>query len=61
MTRCVIYCRVSTDALERDGTSLDTQLAACRDYADAQRWSIDLEVRDSASGFSLDRAGMDRI
>jgi DNA invertase Pin-like site-specific DNA recombinase len=31
--RCVIYCRVSTDAQERDGTSLDTQERARREYA----------------------------
>ena len=61
MTRCVIYCRVSTDAQERDGTSLETQLAACRDYAEAQGWNTILEIRDSASGYTLERPGMDQV
>ena len=61
MTRCVIYCRVSTDAQERDGTSLETQQAACRDYALAQGWNTVLEIRDSASGYTLERPGMDQV
>jgi len=30
--KAAIYCRVSTDNQEREGTSLQTQLEACRDY-----------------------------
>jgi DNA invertase Pin-like site-specific DNA recombinase len=30
--KTAIYCRVSTEDQERDGTSLKTQLEACRDY-----------------------------
>jgi site-specific DNA recombinase len=59
--RCIIYTRVSTDAQERDGTSLDTQLVACRDYATGQGWSVQLEIRDSASGYTLDRIGIDQV
>ena len=36
--RALIYSRVSTDAQERDGTSLDTQERACREYAQAKGW-----------------------
>jgi len=61
MTRCVIYCRVSTDAQERDGTSLETQLVACRDYAAGQGWITVSEIRDSSSGFTLERPGMEQI
>lgn len=61
MARCVVYCRVSTDAQERDGTSLETQERACNDYAESQGWAVVEHVRDSASGYSLERAGMDRV
>jgi site-specific DNA recombinase len=33
-----IYCRVSTEGQERDGTSLQTQLEACRKYCQARRY-----------------------
>ena len=34
--RALVYSRVSTDAQERDGTSLDTQERACVEYAESQ-------------------------
>src|SRR5437870_2724430 len=59
--RCVIYCRVSTDAQERGGTSLDTQERACSEFATNAGWNVVESVRDAASGFSLDRPGLERI
>ncbi|KAA0238752.1 recombinase family protein [bacterium] len=59
--RAMIYVRVSTDAQERDGTSLDTQVRACAEYAAAAGWSVVATVRDSASGFSLERPGIERV
>ena len=59
--RAIVYSRVSTDAQERDGTSLDTQERACLDFARAQGWRVVETIRDTASGFTLDRPGMDRI
>jgi len=56
--RCIIYCRVSTDAQERDGTSLDTQERACAHYAVQQGWTVVAAVRDTASGFSLERPAL---
>src|SRR5579884_2405608 len=56
--RCVIYCRVSTDAQERDGTSLESQERACEEYANARGWTIVDRIRDTASGFSLERPGL---
>ena len=56
--RCAIYSRVSTDAQERDGTSLETQERACLEYARAAGWRVVEQVRDSASGFSLERKGL---
>ena len=32
MGEIAIYCRVSTEGQEQDGTSLQTQLEACRKY-----------------------------
>jgi site-specific DNA recombinase len=57
--RAVVYSRVSTDAQERDGTSLDTQERACLEYAKDRQ--VVERLRDTASGASLDRSGIERI
>ena len=59
--RAITYARVSTDAQERDGTSLDTQERACLDFARQQGWRVVEVIRDTASGFSLDRPGIERV
>ena len=59
--RAIVYSRVSTDAQERDGTSLDTQERACLDFARQQGWRVVEAVRDAASGFSLDRSGIMQV
>lgn len=59
--KAIIYSRVSTDAQERDGTSLDTQERACLDLVAARGWSVVECVRDAASGFHLDRAGIEQV
>lgn len=59
--RAVVYARVSTDAQERDGTSLDTQERACLAFAKETRLTVLELVRDTASGFSLERPGMARV
>ncbi len=59
--RAIVYARVSTDTQERDGTSLDTQERACLQFAREQGWRIVESVRDVASGFSLDRPGIERV
>ena len=59
--KAVIYSRVSTDAQERDGSSLDTQERACLEHAEANGWPIAECVRDMASGFTLDRPGIERV
>lgn len=35
--KAAIYCRVSTEGQERDGTSLQTQMEACRKYCQARQ------------------------
>jgi site-specific DNA recombinase len=52
---------VSTDAQERDGTSLDTQERECREYAQAKGWTVVECIKDTASGSHLDRPGIERV
>ena len=59
--RAIIYSRVSTDAQERDGTSLDTPERACLDFARQHSWRVVEAIRDTASGYTLDRPGMERV
>ena len=59
--RVVVYSRVSTDAQERDGTSLDTQERACLEFARRSGWLVIDSIRDSASGYTLDRPGLARV
>ena len=59
--KAIIYSRVSTDAQERDGTSLDSQETACVEYARVNGWHVVDCARDTASGYSLERPGMERV
>ena len=59
--RAVIYCRVSTDAQERDGTSLESQEEACRAYAAVHGYALITVERDSESAATLDRPGLRRV
>ena len=59
--RALVYSRVSTDAQERDGTSLDTQERACEEYAQAKGWTVVECIKDTASGSHLDRPGIERV
>ena len=55
------YSRVSTDAQERDGTSLETQEQACVEYAESSGWLVVERICDTASGFTLDRPGIEQV
>ncbi len=59
--RAVVYARVSTDAQERDGTSLDTQERAGVERVLRSGWALVECVRDTASGYTLDRPGISRV
>ena len=61
MMKAIIYSRVSTDAQERDGTSLDTQERACEEYATAQGWEVVRRIRDTDSGALLERDGLTEL
>jgi site-specific DNA recombinase len=58
--RAIVYSRVSTDPQERHGTSLETKERACLTWAEAEGWTDVEQIRDSASGFSLDRPGLNK-
>lgn len=51
------YSRVSSDEQGREGLSLPAQVAACRDYARRQGWSIGAEFQDVMTGKRDDRPG----
>ena len=57
----IVYSRVSTDAQERDGTSLDSQERACLELAKDRGWRVVRCIRDAASGAALERDGLDEL
>jgi len=58
--KALVYSRVSTDAQERDGTSLDTQERKCVEYAESHGMLVVECIKDTASGYTLDRPGIER-
>jgi site-specific DNA recombinase len=48
--RAAIYARVSTDQQEREGTSLDSQVARCQVLAKDQGWQVVQKIREQGSG-----------
>ena len=50
--RAIVYSRVSTDAQERDGTSLDTQEQASQEFVSESSWMFLESIRDTARGSS---------
>jgi site-specific DNA recombinase len=61
--KAAIYCRVSTEDQEREGTSLDSQLRACQDKAQELGYEISEEytIKEAYSGLSLDRPKLDQL
>ena len=59
--RAIVYSRVSTDAQERDGTSLETQERACLELAADRGWRVVRCIRDAASGATLEREGVEDL
>ena len=49
----LVYCRVSTPGQERDGTSLDSQEASCRAYAEQHGYTVGRVTREVGSGLEL--------
>jgi site-specific DNA recombinase len=55
------YCRVSTDNQEHDGTSLDTQYAACLKYCKEKGYDSAFHLSETYSGLSLDRPKLNEL
>jgi site-specific DNA recombinase len=55
MTTAGVYCRVSTDNQEREGTSLQTQLDACLKYCQNKGYAVSHSFSESYSGLTLER------
>lgn len=51
----VIYCRVSTDDQEKEGTSLQTQLEACLKYCQDKGYTVLRHFSETYTGTTLDR------
>lgn len=62
MDRAAIYARVSTQGQSDDGTSLTSQLAACREYAAAHGYPVVAEYDEVYTGTELyDRPVLSRV
>lgn len=53
--RTAIYCRVSTDDQEKEGTSLHTQRDACLAYCQTKGYQVIRQFSETFSGLTLDR------
>ena len=61
MKRAAIYCRVSTDNQETEGTSLQSQLQGCHDYCKSKGYEVVTQFSESYSGLSLERPKLDAL
>lgn len=61
--KAAIYCRVSTEDQEREGTSLDSQLKACQDKAQELGYEISEKytIKETYSGRTLDRPQLAKV
>ncbi len=59
--KAAIYCRVSTEGQEQEGTSLQTQLEACQKYCQSREYEVACELSEVWSGLSLDRPEIDKL
>jgi site-specific DNA recombinase len=61
MKIAAVYCRVSSDHQERDGTSLQTQLEKCLDYCQVKGYDIAHRFVETYSGMDLDRPKLNEV
>ncbi len=61
MKTVAIYCRVSTEDQEREGTSLKTQLEACLAYCKQKGYDIAHQFSETYSGLSLERPRLNEL
>jgi len=53
--KAAIYCRVSTDDQEKEGTSLQTQREACLAYCQQKDYQVARQFSETYSGLTLER------
>jgi len=59
--RAAIYCRVSTEDQEREGTSLQTQIEACRNYCQDKGYDTAYCFSEAYSGLTLERPKLNEL
>ena len=61
--KAAIYCRVSTEDQEREGTSLQSQLEACKKLADKRGYEVEEQhiIREVYSGLTIDRPDLPKL
>ncbi len=59
--KTAIYCRVSTDHQETEGTSLKTQLEACQKYCQDNGYTVKYSFKEAYSGLTLDRPELNEL
>jgi len=57
----VIYCRVSTDDQEREGTSLESQRQACLEYCKQRGYAVTHQMIEVWTGLSIERPKLDEL
>ena len=56
-----IYCRVSTEDQEREGTSLITQMEACVNYCQEKNYEVIRKISETYSGLTLNRPKLNEL
>jgi site-specific DNA recombinase len=59
--KAAVYCRVSTDNQEKEGTSLQTQLEHCLKYCQSKGYEVTHKFSEAYSGLSLERPELDKL
>ncbi|NVM22829.1 MAG: recombinase family protein [Desulfobacterales bacterium] len=61
MKTAAIYCRVSTDNQESEGTSLQTQIEACLNYCVDKEYQVAYRLSEAYSGLTLERPKLNEL
>lgn len=59
--KAAIYCRVSTDDQDKEGTSLKTQLRSCLDYCQQKAYQVTHKFTETYSGLTLERPHLTQL